>query len=176
LKLYALELQLLPHGPADAVANSGKGADKNKKPEYVDETEEMLKRINEEGRLIERRGDQNWSLGITEIPLPISVRLKNIEETEKAKAKLLGQTDKDDSKGTKKRKRKESARGNLSTNFNQHQRDYAARMKEKNQAAAGPEKPSAKAKSIPKGGERVPYATDDRVVAKFIKRNRYQRY
>jgi len=45
-------------------------------------------------------------------------------------------------------------------------------MRESREMRAGPEKPAEKK---PVKGEKVPYSTDDRVVARFIKRNRYRR-
>ncbi|GAB5354596.1 hypothetical protein AAMO2058_000132400 [Amorphochlora amoebiformis] len=150
-----------------------------RKKRQLDETEEMLKKINEEGKLANTRGEENWSAGITEIALPISVKLRNIEATERAKQKLLGrEVDDDESEKSKKRKKRssdEAAKGNYSANFNMHQRDYAKRMKEKRdrETRAGPEKPK---QSKPySGGDRVKTATDDHVIAKFIKRNNYRR-
>mmetsp|Transcript_3899 Transcript_3899/g.5575 ORF Transcript_3899/g.5575 Transcript_3899/m.5575 type:complete len:268 (+) Transcript_3899:110-913(+) len=151
-------------GESQDGASSGRGDSRK-----LDETELMLQKINEQGKISEKRGEENWAAGITEIPLPISAKLRNIEETEKAKQRLLLGKKEDEENGKKKRRRKDGTGGNYSTNFNQHQREYAQRMREKR---TGPEKP---AERKPLSGDKVPYATDDRVVARFIKRNRFGR-
>eukprot|EP00472_Partenskyella_glossopodia_P012272 CAMPEP_0197527480 /NCGR_PEP_ID=MMETSP1318-20131121/21827_1 /TAXON_ID=552666 /ORGANISM="Partenskyella glossopodia, Strain RCC365" /LENGTH=268 /DNA_ID=CAMNT_0043082155 /DNA_START=89 /DNA_END=895 /DNA_ORIENTATION=+ len=163
------ELKKRRKGESRAGQDDNEGSSSDNRTKKLDETEEMLKKINEEGKMTERRGNENWASGITEVPLPISVKLKNIEDTERAKQKLLrGNKD-----GNKRKRDGDRGNVNYSTNFNQHERNFQKRLKERRQHRAGPEKPndSEKTKKAMKG-ERVPYATDDRVVARFIKRNR----
>jgi len=170
MKIY-IEDELKKRRGQDTETDSGEAETSKRK---LDPTEEMLKKINEEGKVQQKRGgEENWAAGITEIPLPISVKLRNIEETERAKAKLLSGKKDEDNKKSKKRRGRDGDVGNFNSNFNRHQRDYAERMREKRKMRAGPEKPQKSGSSLQQG-EKVPFSTDDRIVAKFIKRNRYR--
>jgi len=112
-------------------------------------------------------GDR-WLTGIAEVPLPISDKLKTIEETEKAKERLLA-------------KQAAGTPGsvlpiptNYSADFSRHQKEYAERRREQFKAAQPTE--TVDARRAPPQRKRpadVPAATDDRAVSQFLKRVRW---
>lgn len=119
-------------------------------------------------------GDR-WLSGIMEIELPIESKLKNIEKTEAAKLELVEQ------------KAKDTAilqiPGNFNSNFAGHHMDHTqALQKRRRDVERGKTdpvgKPSAHVQNPrenqDKDGEKRPFATDDRVLDRFIKRYKWR--
>lgn len=128
------------------------------------ETPEFLKVVHtkemaEEEEASAESGDR-WLAGITEVALPIGFKLKNIEDTERAKLERF-----------------EKRRGgpedqfyglpsNFNANFKKHKRDWDMGMRAKDEAqrAARDMPPPSNVRS----GVRI--ASDDKAVSRFVKR------
>jgi len=143
---------------------------------------------------------ERWLAGITEVPLDITFKLRNIEETEMAKQELFSKRGK--------RKEKEGplpANSNFNSNFNRHKREFDRKRKQETTAywearrskdAGVPiplktdDAPSNSKNNVAghsssarkfrgdRGEVRrrsnVPFATDERVLDRFIKRFKWK--
>jgi len=146
---------------------------------------------------------ERWLAGITEVPLNITYKLKNIEETELAKQELFSK------RGKRKEKEGPLPAGSFSANFVRHKREFDRKRKEetaaywearrskdagvpvplktddapshghsKREQVAGHSSSARKFRSdrgevrTPRGN--VPYATDERVLDRFIKKFKWK--
>jgi hypothetical protein len=137
------------------------------------ETPDILKNAKPQEELVES-GDR-WLTGIAEVPLPISDKLKTIEETEKAKEKLFAARAASNGAGVAL-----SMPANFNADYSRHQKEYAEKRKEqfKANAHATAQQPDARdtapnANPRKRTNDAVATASDDRVVAQFLKKYRW---
>lgn len=115
-----------------------------------------------------------YSTGIAEVSLPIEFKMRNIEETERARRSL-------EERGGG-RGRKEEPIGNLTTNYHKYRRDHAIEMRQRDKDAKGGSAPPAPA-GVPRATDQAPQRrdgaphgreimSDDQVYERFKKRAR----
>jgi hypothetical protein len=164
---------------AEQLAARREGKKQDSKPKERDpnddsvlyQTPDILKNAKPKEDMVEA-GDR-WLTGIAEVPLPITDKLKTIEETEKAKEKLFA------SKMASTGGAVLTIPANYNADFSRHQREYADRRKEQFKANAHANalpvdaRETANPKKRHNEGQSGVTATDDRVVQQFMKKHRY---
>merc|ERR1719273_98055 len=124
---------------------------------------------------VEEHGDR-WLTGITEIPLPINTKLRNIEKTEKAKQELFMANKQSSDFGDMK------ITGNYNSNYTKHQKEWLkkimaekeSRKRARNIKMGLPEDHGLR-KNVSMANRRgVPYATDEQVLDRFVKRYKWR--
>jgi len=158
---------------------------------------QMPESLKQESSLDEEEVDgERWLAGITEVALPITYKLKNIEETELAKQELF-------SKKGKRKVQEGPLPANYNADFRRHKREFDRKRREQpNQAGANrniapqstepptpdvatPSRPSGEIQTTAnhhlrrEGGagnarRTTPYATDDKVLDRFIKKFKWR--
>jgi hypothetical protein len=160
-------------------ARYAKQAEANKKPEEPKSLEDALYDVPEflksDKEEIQDAGDR-WLTGITEVLLPVSVKLGNIERTEAAKQVMLR-------KDAIKQAQKvgvgaPAGTGSLSSNYNKHSVEHGEKLKlKREQGQAQQDKKLISEGEIPKT-RKAPdgkhNASDDVVMNRFVKRYKYK--
>lgn len=163
-------------GRDDLIADGQKPSKATERKETLhDELYQIPDRYREVPKVASEVGVDQWLAGITEVELPIENKLKNIEETERAKQKLL---EKHESESGKKNATEHIPR-NFNSNFSKHHTAFLREIERKRRKAGhtdAPKKPPADnpGENVQSDGSRLPFASDERVFQRFM--SRYRRY
>jgi hypothetical protein len=129
--------------------------------------------LKSEKEKIEDAGDR-WLTGITEVSLPVSVKLSNIERTEAAKHIMLKQ------ESLKKAKAGAAGFGSLSSNYNQHKAEYGKDQQNKREQDRAQQNKKLEAegeaprKRNNESSHNSKKASDDQALDRFVKRYKYK--
>lgn len=144
---------------------------KTSKKSLEDELYEIPAFLKQEKEEIEESGDR-WLTGIAEVPLPMGVKLSNIERTEKAKQEHFLQT---------KGQVNLNVGTNISVNFKKNREDWVQQKKDESSAyqAALARKDGGQRESGSGTKASLPappsgFASDDKVLDRFVKRYKYK--
>lgn len=161
-------------GREDLLHKDQKSSRDEKKETLHDELFQIPEKYREVPKVASEVGVDQWLAGITEIELPIENKLTNIEETERAKQKLLEKHETENGK----KNASELIPRNFNSNFSKHHTAFLREVERKRKKAgdARVPKPSTDnpGENVQSDGSRLPFASDERVFQRFM--SRYRRY